>query len=111
MKNIERYPFVRGDRGVYRIVFNDTWFYIGSSVNLYRRQCVWVMIFNTALWNPKANKNMKAIKPLVTKIRFDYLERTTEDINEKELETQHIQRYFGHEYLLNIQPTAQIPPI
>ncbi len=101
MRKIEKYPFVKGDRGVYRIVFNDTWFYIGSSVDLYRRQGNWLQVFRSAYWLCGGNSKMLKIRPLVTVIRFDYIEKTTIDVNEKEIETQYLQQYSGNEFLLN----------
>jgi hypothetical protein len=106
MIKIEKYPFVKGDRGVYRIVFNDTWFYIGSAIDLYARQASWLIVFRSAYWINTTSK-IKKIRPLVTNIRFEYIEKTTKEVNEKDIETQHIQHYLGDEFILNKVTTAR----
>ncbi len=89
--------------GVYKITFDDHWFYIGSSVNLKSRAAGWNGRFNS----PRLlkNKNIKYIFPTITKAVFEIIEVCENDLELlRAKETQYIGLHWNNPLLLNICP-------
>ena len=87
--------------GVYKITFNNNWFYIGSSANLKHRFESWVCRFNKP--SSLKNKNIKHIFPSLFKVEFEIIEQCVNDIDfTRGRETFYINENWENELLLNL---------
>lgn len=101
----EHLNLAKGLCGVYKIVVNERWFYIGSSVDLKRRLSTWKHYFN----NPQVyskNRSICLIMKIAEEIRFEIVEAVTDGSNPKIREDQYIKAYFDDENCLNLVPDA-----
>lgn len=97
-------PELRGKKcGVYRILFDDKWVYIGGSVNLKNRMSNWVFRMN----NPTVlkNRNIKYILPTISTVKFNVVEFCDESLL-RHKETSYIGKLWEHKFLLNLCPDA-----
>lgn len=100
----EHFRLKKGESGVYKIVFNDKWFYIGSSINLKSRLSAWKHYCNNS--NYRKNRSIKFILPLVHSIRFEIIEKIIDGSNPKIKEDFYIKENFDDENCLNLIPDA-----
>lgn len=91
-------------RGVYKIIFDNKWYYIGSSVDVHRRLCVWKHHLQKGEYTK--NRSIGYILPHVSRIDFEILEFVRPDVEVKWYENKHIHRCFNDEYCLNIVDNA-----
>lgn len=93
--------------GVYRIWFDEKWFYIGSSGKLKTRFTRW----RTAVNNPKflKNKNIGTILPGISCVRFEIIITQGSILNLKHIETKEILNNWDNPFLLNLCPNADTP--
>lgn len=96
----EHYALKKWECGVYKIVFNDTWFYIGSSVDLKRRLGNWKHYISGKSKKKRKNRSIDYILPAVTKVRFEILEFV--GCGQKEREDAIIKENFNNQYCINI---------
>lgn len=91
-------------RGVYKLTFNDKWFYIGSSVDLKRRMSGW----KTRLTQTGFSKNgsIKFILPEIVKVNFKVLEIVPDGRSVKEVEDVYLKKFIDNEFCLNLTPDA-----
>lgn len=60
--------------GVYKMIINDEFFYVGSSKNV--RQRMWGWRFRISSGKPK-NTNIKKMLPVIKTVQFEIIERCT----------------------------------
>lgn len=101
----EHLALPRWHRGVYKVIINEKWFYIGSSIDLKRRLSGWKHIIKTGNFISK-NGNLKFIYSEITKVRFEILEVVPMGINPKLAEDFFIKKEFNNECCLNISSNA-----
>ena len=89
-------------RAVYKLLFNEKWYYIGSSVDLKRRIGQW----KTRLQKPgfKKNASIKFLLPEIESVRFEVLELVPDEIWIKERESHYLKDCFNDDLCLNITP-------
>lgn len=83
--------------GVYRLVFDNKYFYIGSSKCLKTRIGLWRHSFKIGRIH---NKKMKECSSSCQSVCFETLEYTTSE-NAKAVENKYLLMFFGDEFLLN----------
>lgn len=83
--------------GVYRLIFDNKYFYIGSSKCLKTRLNIWVQSFKTGRMH---NKKMKECSSSCQSVCFETLEYTSVE-NAKSAENKYLLTFLGDEYLLN----------
>jgi hypothetical protein len=88
---------------VYKITFDDKWFYIGSSIKIKDRFSNWVGVIK---YGGTHNNNMEKILPLVSNIKFEILQEGLglKDIRNKE--NLFIAENYNHPYCLNHSPNS-----
>jgi len=93
--------------GTYKIVFDDKWFYVGSSRNLRSRFATW----RTILREPKGlkNKNIKTILPSISIVRFEIVRQYASRRHIRDAENRLLKKYWDDEQLLNRCPDAYSP--
>lgn len=93
--------------GLYKIWFNDKWFYIGSSKKLRSRFSNWVSMVN----NPKflRNKNIKIILPDISVVRFEIIKTYSSASWLRRNETKEISINWDNPMFLNRCPDANTP--
>lgn len=97
----------KGVRGVYKVVIDDTWFYIGSSVDLKRRLSAWKHVLSgKEKGGYKKNRSIMFLLPSIKKVRFDILEKVRNGVDPKEKEDVWIKKNFDNEWCLNLIPDA-----
>lgn len=89
--------------GVYKITFDDKWFYVGSSVNLKNRFRTWEF---KLLNNCFKSKNIRHILPTVSVIKFEVLELLSDFSLLRKNETDIIAKHWHNDLLLNRCPDA-----
>lgn len=99
----EHLKLARWTCGVYKVIINDKWFYIGSSVDLKRRLSTW-----KCYWSGKKkyikNRSILYVLPLAEKVNFEILELITNGSNPKEREDVWVKENFDNELCLNLTP-------
>lgn len=92
----QKLPIHEFPSGVYKITFNDKWFYIGSTQNIKIRLVRWKNVIN----KPQhfACERIKEILTLVTKVEFKVLKICNDYTNQESLL---IDENKGNEFLLN----------
>lgn len=100
----EHLALKKGMRGVYKIVFNKKWFYIGGTIELRRRLGSW----KSRLQNEDFRKNssIKFILPVITEINFKVLEIVPDGVWVKEVEGKYLKKFFDNELCLNLTADA-----
>lgn len=93
--------------GLYKITFNNKWFYIGSSKDLKRRFIRWKCVLKQT--KHLKNKNIRLILPEVIDVRFDILCEISNTKVLFDLETKEIKNNWENEFLLNRCPNAATP--
>jgi len=89
--------------GVYKILFDDQYFYIGGSCFLKNRFRHWRTRLRAG--NPK-NKNIKSILDKVQKIEFVVLEKIFQKTQLRDREDFYLKKYFNDPFCLNRCPSA-----
>lgn len=87
-------------RAVYKLIFNEKWYYIGSTVDAKRRISNWKTLLQRDGF--KKNSSMKFILPEVTDVRCEILEIVPDGIWHKEREGLYLEKCFNDELCLNI---------
>lgn len=91
--------------GVYKITFDDTWFYIGSSTNLKNRIRKW--IFSLSTGKDFKSKNIKHILPGISVIKFEVIKIYATTSLIRSSETKHITKHWNNPLFLNRCPNAE----
>lgn len=89
--------------GVYKMTFNGTWFYIGSSMNLRVRISNWKIYLRT---KKQLHDNILAIYDKINNVLFEVIEFGNEKTEVRLLEQRHINAFKGDKFLLNCNPTV-----
>ncbi len=106
---ITKIPFERKQNisAVYKITFDDYWFYIGSSLNFRARQSSWVTKFTIQKF--LKSLNIKAILHDKSVIKFEIIHECKKLYKLREIETKYIQASWQDERLLNRCPDSKTP--
>lgn len=99
----EHFLMKKGEHGVYKLIINEQWFYIGSSVNLKSRLSSWK--HQILIGKPK-NANIKFLLPVMETVRFEIIERVPNGVNPKIQEDYHIKRHLDNFDCLNMCPNS-----
>ncbi len=89
-------------KAVYKLIFNEKWYYIGGTVDLKRRIGQW----KTRLQQDGFDKNasIKFLLPEITEVRYEVLELVGDDVWVKSREKFYLDQCFDDELCLNITP-------
>lgn len=100
------HDFKRGycPAGVYKLTFDDKWFYIGSSFNLKNRATTWRCKIAKGLFK---NKNIKHILPGVSVVKFEVIKVYATISLVRDAETRHIAKHWDNPLFLNRCPDAK----
>ncbi len=90
--------------GVYRIVFDDKWFYFGSSVDLRRRLSAWRHYLSKR--NYAKNRSIGYVLAEVSAINFEIVEYVQPGVDPKIREDVYIKQYFESDLCLNLTKDA-----
>jgi hypothetical protein len=93
--------------GVYKIIINDHWYYIGSSNNLRSRLSSWRCMLQGA--TPVKNRSIRHLLPQIKTVRFAILKYTKVGEDPKVAEDTYIKKHFDDKKCLNLSPTAYSP--
>jgi group I intron endonuclease len=89
--------------GVYKMVLDKNWFYIGSSVNLWGRILKWKYRLRD---NAPRNANIRKLLPEIKLVEFEIMEYVTDGSDPKIKEDLYIRNYDNYEFLLNRAKSA-----
>jgi len=96
----------KGICGVYKILINEKWFYIGSSVDIKRRLGAWKHYLGGKSKKPyRRNRSIAYIMPTIETVNFEIIE-LSEVGSQKIREDYYIKENFNNEYCLNLIPDA-----
>ena len=102
----EHLSLAKGVRGVYKVTMNDSWFYIGSSIDIKRRLSCWKHYLSKDSREFKKNRSIKHLMPTFERVNFEVIELVDEGVSPKIREDFYIKQSFDNEWCLNLIPNA-----
>lgn len=101
----EHFNLTKNVCGVYKVIINDTWFYIGSSVDIRRRLSTWKHHLSGRGKKPyRRNRSIMYIMPIIERVKFEIVELVTDKSSPKIREDFYIKENFDNEFCLNLTP-------
>lgn len=98
---------LKKQKGVYQLIFDDKWFYIGSSIDLKSRLRTWH--YNITSRTLKKHLNIKNILPFTSVVRFEVIFTCVSEKESRDKETNLLKECWGNPLLLNRCPDANTP--
>jgi hypothetical protein len=95
---------LKHNSGVYKIIINDKWYYIGSSVNLRNRLASWKHTLQGG--SEAKNRSIKYILPEVRVVRFEILKYTKLGEDHRAIEDLYIKKHYEDQMCLNLCASA-----
>jgi len=105
MHRFYKHPFKDKEilMGVYKLIFDEKYFYIGSSTDLKKRMDRWESILRSGFYK---NQNIKKILPLTCVVEFEIIELVNYPLLAMATENIYLKQEWNNPLLLNQCPDA-----